>query len=126
MIDIKEIDGLHVNIDKVVYMPTLDAPEDRPHPFVYFITIKNDGELPVTIMGRKWIVAEKTGKRTVLEGDGVVGKKPRIEPGETFSYNSYHVISEDASAEGAFIGVTDDGTAVGVRIPQFQMAIPRD
>ena len=33
-----------------------------------------------------------------LEGDGVVGKFPRLSTGETFSYNSYHVIGADSIA----------------------------
>jgi ApaG protein len=123
---IKELEGLSVNIDKVVYMPALDAPEDRPHPFVYFITIRNGAGIPVTIVGRKWVIAERSGNRNVLEGDGVVGKKPRIEPGDSFSYNSYHAVAGDADAEGAFIGVTDDGTPVATRIPRFTMSVPRD
>ena len=40
--DIKEFEGLSVKIDDVIYMPSLDAPPDRPHPFVYFISIFND------------------------------------------------------------------------------------
>ena len=38
----EELDGLSVVIDDVIYMPNLEAPEDRPHPFVYFINIRND------------------------------------------------------------------------------------
>jgi len=37
----REVDGLRVVIDRVVYVPTLEAPPDRPYPFVYFITIDN-------------------------------------------------------------------------------------
>ena len=33
----EELDGLLVEVDEVMYMPNLDAPPDRPHPFVYFI-----------------------------------------------------------------------------------------
>ena len=32
--DIHEFDGLRVLVDDVVYMPGLDAPADKPHPFV--------------------------------------------------------------------------------------------
>jgi hypothetical protein len=45
--DIKEFEGLRVKIDDVIYMPSLDAPADRPHPFVYFISIFNDSPVPV-------------------------------------------------------------------------------
>jgi len=120
-----EIDELKVIIDRVVYMPHLDAPSNRPHPFVYFITIRNDSEHAVTIKGRKWVVTESDGQRVVVEGDGVVGKFPRIEPGREFSYNSYHVIASDSVAEGAYLGVSDDGVPVIARIPKFEMHVPK-
>ena len=121
---IRELEGLHATIDRVVFMPHLDAPEDRPYPFVYFITIHNDSPEPVQIKGRKWVVTDADDQRIVVEGDGVVGKFPRIETGEHFSYNSYHVIATDSIAEGAFFGTTDSGEPVFTRIPSFELRVP--
>jgi ApaG protein len=119
-----ELAGLRVTVDRIVHVPQLEAPPDRPHPFVYFITIHNDSRETVTIKGRKWVVTGADDQRVVVEGDGVVGKFPRLEPGESFSYNSYHVIGADSIAEGAFFGVTADGTPVFTRIPPFEMRSP--
>ncbi len=119
----REMEGLKVVVDDVVYMPSLDAPPDKPHPFVYFISIHYGSEERVTFYGRKWVVQDG-GEVTVVEGDGVVGQTPTLEPGEHFSYNSYHVTMGDASAEGAFFGRTDDGSWVFVRIPEFQLKVP--
>lgn len=120
-----ELAGLRATVDRVVHMPHLDAPPDRPHPYVYFITIHNDSAETVTIKGRKWVVTDATGHRLVVEGDGVVGKTPRLEPGEHFSYNSYHVIGSDSVAEGAFFGTTESGAGVFTRIPVFHMKVPQ-
>ena len=122
---IKELEELRVTVDNVVYMPQLEAPSDRPYPFVYFITIRNESDRTVTIKGRKWVVTESNGQRVVVEGDGVIGKYPRLEPGGEFSYNSYHVIATDSVAEGAFLGVDEEGTPVLARIPEFEMRVPR-
>jgi ApaG protein len=78
----------------------------------------------VTIKGRKWVVSDEDGGTVVVEGDGVVGKFPRLTTGESFSYNSYHVIGSDSVAEGSFIGLTEDGQPVLVRIPRFEMKAP--
>src|SRR5258708_20211968 len=94
--------GLRATVDGVLCMPQLEAPEERPHPFVYFITIRNDSDTAVTIKGRKWIVTDADDQRVVVEGDGVVGKFPRIEPGPSFSYNSSHVIGSHTRAEAGF------------------------
>ncbi len=119
-----ELSGLRATVDRVTYVPHLDAPADKPFPFVYFITIHNDSEETVTIKGRKWVVTDVQGGKIVVEGDGVVGKFPRLTTGESFSYNSYHVVSCDSVAEGAFIGLTDDNQPVMVRIPRFEMNPP--
>jgi ApaG protein len=121
---ITELEGLRVTVDRVTFMPQLQASEDRPYPFVYEVTIHNDSAETVTIKGRKWVVTDTTGDTIVVEGDGVVGKFPRLEPGEEFSYNSYHTIGADSVAEGAYIGVTEEGAPVLVRIPPFEMKVP--
>ena len=98
---------------------------DRPHCFVYHITIHNDAELPVTIMGRKWVVRADDGEVTVVEGDGVVGQSPRLAPGEHFTYNSFHQLrTKSAVAEGAYLGLDANGRRVFTRIPAFRMEVP--
>lgn len=119
----RELKGLKVEVDDVVYMASLDAPEDKPHPFVYFITIRNDSSEVVTILGRKWVVREGL-EVVVVEGEGVIGQTPAIPPGECFSYNSYHVTKLDAVAQGAFFGQTSSGERVFVRIPEFVLKVP--
>ncbi len=119
-----ELEGLRVVVDRVVHMPQLDAPPDRPHPFVYFLTIHNDSSETVTIRGRKWVVTDAEGQQIVVEGDGVVGQFPCLDPGANFSYNSYHVIGSDSVAEGAFFGLTEQGERVFTRIPRFEMQAP--
>ncbi len=121
---IRELDGLNVKVDDVIYMPSLDAPEDKPHPFVYFISIRNTTNETVTIRGRKWVVRENNGEVTVVEGEGVIGQSPLIEPGKDFSYNSYHVTRDGARVEGAFFGETAGGEWVFARIPEFQLKVP--
>ena len=121
----RELTNLRVLIDKVVYMPTLEAPPERPYPFVYFITIDNQSSETVTIRGRKWVITDQLGQKIVVEGDGVVGEFPRLRPGERFSYNSYHVIGTDSVAEGAFIGISDQSAPFVARIPLFQMQVPK-
>lgn len=123
-VTLRELQGLSVKVDDVIYMPSLEAPEEKPHPFVYFISIRNQSGERVTIRGRKWIVREDDGEVTVVEGDGVVGQTPVIAPGEDFSYNSYHVVARNAVVEGAFFGETATGEWVFARIPSFRLEVP--
>lgn len=113
-----------MTVDRLIYDPSRPAQPDRPHPFVYYLSIHNQSSEPVNIFGRKWIVRDAEGDTQVVEGDGVVGQFPRIEPGDTFSYNSFHVIKSDSTATGSFFGRTDEGKLVCVRIPEFEMQPP--
>lgn len=122
--EIEELAGLTVSVDDVAYLPDMETPEDRPYAFAYFITIRNESDRAVEIRGRKWVVRSDNGQLMVVEGDGVVGKFPRISPGESFSYNSYHVVGAPSLAEGAFLGLMDGGIPVMTRIPAFQLVPP--
>jgi len=120
-----ELPGLRVTVDRVVYHPHAQAPPDRPHCFVYFITIHNDSDVAVTIKGRKWVVTNEHGEVTAVEGDGVVGQFPKIDPGSEFSYNSFHLNdTRTAVAEGSYIGMDERGRKVLTRIPRFRMVAP--
>jgi len=117
--------GLTARLDKLVYHHGgKSLPPDKPHAFVYFITIHNGSEHTVTLLGRKWVVTHKDGSQLVIEGDKIVGETPRLAPGEQFSYNSYHVTAGPALSCGSFHGVDDLGRHVHVILPPFEMAIP--
>ena len=121
-----EVPGLTARLDKLAYHhggPSL--PADKPHAFVYFITIQNASDRTITLLGRKWVVVHADGTRLVIEGDKIVGETPRLAPGEQFSYNSYHVTGTDARADGSFHGVDDLGHKVHVILPPFDLSIPR-
>ena len=123
--DFLEPAGLRVTVDQVIYQPQVATPPDRPHCFAYFISIHNDTDLPVTIKGRKWVVTEEHGEITAVEGDGVVGQFPTIEPGEKFSYNSFHLLeTRSAVAEGSYLGMDSMRRKVLTRIPRFKMVVP--
>ncbi len=121
-----EVSGLSARLDKLCHHHGgLSLPEDKQHAFVYFITIHNSSEHTITLLGRKWVVEYCDGTSMVLEGDKIVGETPRLNPGEKFSYNSYHVAGVDGVAYGCFHGVDEMRNRVHVRLPAFPLHIPR-
>ena len=122
---IAELPGLRVTVDRVVYQADALSPPDRPHCFVYYITIHNDSDAAVTIKGRKWVVTNERGEITAVEGEGVVGQFPTIDRGAKFSYNSFHLLdTRSAVAEGSFLGIDAQGRKVLTRIPRFRLEVP--
>ncbi|HPA20123.1 MAG TPA: ApaG domain [Verrucomicrobiae bacterium] len=120
---IVERPSVKVSIDAVTFLPDAEAPPDRPFAFRYDISIHNQGDEPVRIVGRKWIVVGPNGDKLVLDGDGVVGEYPVIQPGGRFAYHSFHVIDGDSDAEGAYYGLAPSGERFFTRIPRFHMSV---
>jgi ApaG protein len=121
-----ELPGLTARLDKLVHHHGgVSLPEDKPHAFVYYITIRNASDRTVTLLGRKWVIDYGAGNRQVIEGDKIVGETPRLAPGEEFSYNSHHVTGCDATVRGGFHGVDESGAKVHVLLPPFDLVVPR-
>jgi ApaG protein len=121
----RELPGLTARLDRLCYHhggPTLSP--DKPHAFVYYITIRNASDLTVTLLGRKWVIEHSDGSRQVIEGDKIVGETPRLAPGEQYSYHSHMVTGDDARATGSFHGVDELGCRVHVLLPTFAMEVP--
>lgn len=120
----RDLPGLRVEIEKVVFAPQLEAPPEKPFCFAYFIHIINESSETVSILARKWILSDAKGEVVVVEGAGVVGETPKLMPGENFSYNSYHVVACDSKVTGAFFGVDSAGKGVYAKIPPFSLKCP--
>jgi ApaG protein len=121
-----ELPGLTARLDKLCHHHGgASLPPDKPHAFVYFVTLVNGSNRTVTLLGRKWVLHHADGTQLVVEGDKIVGETPRLAPGEEFSYNSYHVTGMDATAFGSFHGVDEHGSKVHVLLPPFEMTVPR-
>ncbi len=120
--EVMELQGLSATLTKLVYRFDPDsAPQGRPHVFIYFIRVDNLSDHTVTLRGRRWVLHGKDGRTHVIEGDGIVGEKPRIRPGESYSFNSFHMVACDTSAMGSLHGSDSEGRHILVRIPAFPL-----
>lgn len=122
---LNELKGLTVSVDHVAYQAGIYTNPEKPHCYAYYITIKNESSTSVTIRGRKWVIRNANGEVSAVEGEGIVGKCPILNPGDTFNYNSFHLLeTEDGFAEGAYLAVDPAGSFSIARIPGFKMRIP--
>jgi len=121
----KELEGLSAVLEGLRYQfGGPNVPPEKPHVFIYFIKISNKSDRTVQLLGRKWIVRENQGELLVIEGDKIVGEEPLLEPGEAFSYNSFHLSDCEAEAECSFHGRDADGRKIHCRLPSFWMRLP--
>jgi len=121
----KSVPGLTAKLDRLCHhMGGASLPPDKPHAFVYYVTIINSSERTVRLLGRKWVLHHCDGSFLVVEGDCIVGETPQLRPGERFSYNSYHVTSMNAEVQGCFHGIDEGGLPIHVALPPFRLEIP--
>jgi ApaG protein len=102
------------------------APEQDRYVFAYVITIRNDGTIPAKLLSRHWIIMDANGEFEEVQGEGVVGEKPYLRPGEGFQYTSGAVLKTSVgSMRGSYQMLADDGVEFEASIPAFTLAVPR-
>ena len=107
------------------YVDDQSAPDADRYVFAYTITISNKGDVPATLISRHWIITDANGKVQEVNGDGVVGEQPHLNPGERFRYSSGAVIETPVGAmQGLYRMVTDTGASFDAPIEPFTLAVP--
>jgi ApaG protein len=114
-------EGIRITVHPF-YLPShSDAAEPR-HVFVYRIRIENVGVEPAQLMWRHWFIHDAAAGDSEVEGEGVVGEQPRIEPGGVHEYQSFCVLrGREGHMEGNYEFVRPDGTRFRAEIPRFAL-----
>jgi ApaG protein len=111
---------------ETAYIEEQSDPNQNRYVFSYTITIRNEGTIPAKLLTRHWIITDAEGKVQEVEGEGVVGEQPHLEPGDGFRYTSGTVLETPVgSMEGTYHMIADDGVEFEAEIPAFTLAIPR-
>ena len=73
---------------KPEYLPAQSSPMEDSYVFAYTITIMNSGSVSAQLVSRHWEIEDAFGETQVVDGLGVVGHQPLLEPGQAFQYSS--------------------------------------
>ncbi|WP_417887793.1 Co2+/Mg2+ efflux protein ApaG [Zunongwangia sp.] len=94
--------------------------------FGYHITIENHSNDVVQLQSRFWTIKDALNNKEYIEGEGVIGKKPVINPGEKHSYHSGCLLNTAfGSMKGYYNMVNFTSTRkVKVIIPSFKLSAP--
>ncbi len=105
------------------YLAEQSAPEDSRYAFAYTITLRNTGDEAVRLLNRHWIITDGDNQVQEVQGEGVVGKQPLIEPGETFTYTSGAIIDTAVGTmEGSYEMISASGRRFIAPIAMFSLA----
>jgi ApaG protein len=96
------------------------------HAFMYFITIENQSKDVVQLLSRHWKILESLSRPQYVNGNGVVGKKPVIKPGESHTYQSGSLITSPlGSMTGTYIMINfSTAKKFNVDVPSFKLSVP--
>lgn len=109
----------------VAYIETESRPHHNYYFFAYKIQIKNTGPISVQLQHRHWIITDAFGRIEEVKGPGVIGMQPKIQPGQTFEYDSACPLSTSCgSMKGFYQMMTDDGNEYSIEIPEFYLVCP--
>ena len=107
------------------YLEGRSDPLRRRFLFSYIVVITNRGDTPVQLLTRKWHIRNGYGRLQVVEGVGVIGETPVIEPGASHSYESYCPLdTEFGSMSGSYGMATTEGDQFDAEIGVFSLYVP--
>lgn len=107
------------------FMPDRSEPKSGRFFWAYTIEIANLGRLRVQLVARYWRITDGTGRVEEVQGLGVVGEQPVLNPGEIFRYTSGCPLATPSGImTGHYRMVDDTGDTVEVEIPAFSLDSP--
>jgi ApaG protein len=117
--------GIKVSVE-TEYQPAYSSPSQYHYVFTYRVTIENQSEFTIQLLRRKWHVYDAGFQTREVEGEGVVGVQPVIEPGQNHQYVSgCNLKSGIGKMHGSYLMErVVDGTQIEVKIPEFIMVTP--
>lgn len=71
------------------YIREQSSEENNYYFFAYHIKVENRSSETVQLISRHWLITNGKGIKEEVKGEGVVGLKPKIEPGKVFEYSSF-------------------------------------
>ncbi|MCT1523761.1 MULTISPECIES: Co2+/Mg2+ efflux protein ApaG [Sphingobacterium] len=114
--------GVKISVE-AIYQSEYSNPENEHFMFAYRITIENTSEYTVQLMRRHWNIFDSNGDTKQVDGEGVVGEQPVLQPGEVHQYVSGCNLKTDLGfMEGYYEMLRQlDNSIFHVHIPRFNL-----
>src|ERR1700733_14407634 len=118
-------EGINISVE-TFYQPEYSYPVSGEYMFAYRITIENNNTFPVKLLRRHWHIFDATGSQREVEGEGVVGVQPQINPGNKYQYISgCNLRTEMGKMHGTYLMENiNNKKQFDVIIPAFEMTVP--
>jgi ApaG protein len=121
----KTTDGVKISVE-TSYQPEYSNPANSHFMFSYKIRIENLSGYTVQLLSRYWTIFDSNGTHRIVEGEGVIGVQPVLEPAQVYEYVSgCNLKTEMGKMSGTytFKRLVDEGQFL-VTIPEFELLCP--
>ena len=109
------------------YLPDQSDPAKSQYVWAYNVRIENQGDVAVQLRSRHWKITDGLGRQQEVKGAGVIGKTPRLRPGEVFEYTSGTPLSTPSGfMGGTYQMVSESGENFDIEIPTFSLDTPNE
>lgn len=117
--------GIEISVKTSYYAPQSE-PKSNYYFFVYEVTITNKSDYTVKLMSRHWDITDALGEKRDVDGEGVIGETPTLEPNESFTYNSGCNFATEIGKMSGYYTMQKliDKSSFNVLIPEFVMVLP--
>ncbi len=121
----KVTEGVKVSVE-TFYQPDYSNPVNGEYMFAYKVSIENNNLFPVKLLHRHWHIFDSNSAHREVEGEGVIGVQPTIQPGEKYQYVSgCNLRTEMGRMHGSYtMQDLTDQREFHVNIPVFEMVVP--
>lgn len=93
--------------------------------WAYFITMENKGRDTVQLKTRHWTITDALGRVQTVDGVGVVGENPLLEPDDVYRYQSGCPLqTPSGSMTGYYMFENKDGEMMKIPVPAFSLDVP--
>ncbi|RYD56908.1 MAG: Co2+/Mg2+ efflux protein ApaG [Sphingobacteriales bacterium] len=118
-------EGVSITVE-TFYQPAQSNPLASEYLFAYRITIENLSTMPVKLLRRHWNIIDSNGAVREVEGEGVVGQQPIIQPGDSYQYVSAANLRSDMGKMYGSYQMENmyNKKLLKVSIPEFQLIAP--
>lgn len=107
------------------FMEDQSSPDEGRYFWSYTVEIVNLGKDTVQLRSRYWHIRDEQGRVQEVRGEGVVGKQPKLPPGESFNYTSGCPLSTPQGImSGHYVMQSSSGESFTVAIPPFSLDSP--
>lgn len=117
--------GIRITIE-TQFVGTLQKSPGQGFAFSYLITIENQSKDSVQLNSRFWRIKDALNETETIEGEGVIGKKPVLKPGESHTYKSGCLLTSPFGAMSGFFNMINFTSTRRFRviIPSFKLSAP--